>query len=211
MESIKDTSCIVFQQILTFLKDNIYDNMEIVCWIINKLISIISNVYDVASKLQNISFYTLKSSLEHIPARRSWYLNHIAINSSSEADSASYGNSLQMALCLLSKTDIDVDTQVEFLKIICPMLSKSHHIRDIEFTLYSRKNEKLLSEWLSFWNETHACHENATTLLIAYKISEGIFKLTENSEISLCKKELLKRTCTRKFHWLNDILVSFIF
>lgn len=183
--------------------------METVYWIMNKLIFM--NAHDVASSLEDIYFFTLKSCLEHIPARRNWYLNHIAIDSSSEADSATHSNYLQMILCILSKIDIDADAQIKFLKIVYPALSKSHHIKDIELALYSRKNEKMLSEWLLLRNETHACLESATTLFTAYKISENIFKLAENSEISLCKQELLKRICTRKLHWLNDILVSFIF
>lgn len=209
--SVKRTSSVIFRQILTFLKDNICINVETVCWIINKLISIVPSTHDVISNLQDIYFSTLKSCLEHIPAKRSWYLNHIAIDSSSEADSATHNNSLQMVLHLLSKVDVDADSQAEFLKIVCPMLSKSHHIKDIELALYSRKNEKLLSEWLLLWNKTHACLASVTTLPTAYKISEDIFKLTENSEISLCKQELLKRTCVKKLHWLNDILVSFVF
>lgn len=189
--------------------------MEIVCWIINKLMSIVSSTHDVINNLQDIYFSTLKACLEHIPAERSWYklevdLNCIAIDFSSETDSATHNNSLQMVLHLLSKVDVDADSQVEFLKIFCPMLSKSHHIKDIELALYSRKNEKLLSEWLLLCNKTHACLTSVTTLLTAYKISEDIFKLIENSKISLYKQELLKRTCVRKLHWLNDILVSFV-
>lgn len=183
--------------------------METVYWIINKLISVAPNVQDVASNLQDIYFSTLTSCLEHIPAKRNWYLNHVAIDSSSEADSTIHSN-LRTILRLLSKIDIDADAQIKFLKIICPTLSKLHHIKDIEFALYSRKNEKLLNEWLSLRNKTHTCLESATTLFTAYKISEDIFKLAENSEISLCKQELLKRICIRKLHWLNDILVSFV-
>jgi len=200
---------IIFQQILTFLKDNIYINMEIVCWIINKLISIVPNTHNITD-LQDIYFFTLKSCLKHIPIRRSWHLNHTT--DSSKADSEIiHSNPLQIILCLLSKIDIDIDVQIEFLKMICPMLSKSYYIKDIELALYSRKNDELLSKWFSYWNKTHACFESASTLLATYKISESIFKLTENSEIFLCKQELLKRTSARKLHWLNDILVSFIF
>lgn len=208
--SVKCSSSTIFQQILTFLKANIYINTEIICWIINKLISIVPNIHDIASNLQDIYFSTLKSCLKHIPARKSLFLNYTA-SDSSEADSATHGNSLQMVLCLLSKVNIDTDAEVEFLKLVYPMLSKSHHIKDIELALYSRKNEKLLSEWLSFWNETYACLENATILSTAYKIGESIFKLTENSEMLLCKQQLVKRTSIRKLHWLNDILVSIIF
>lgn len=166
-------------------------------------------MHDIASNLQDIYFSTLKSCLKHIPVRKSWYLNHIA-SDSSEADSATYSN-LQMVLCLFSKMYIDTDTEIKFLKLVYPMLSKSHHIKDIELALYSRKNEKLLNEWLSFWNETYTCFENAIILSTAYKISENIFKLTENSEILLCKQQLVKRTSIKKLHWLNDILVSIIF
>ncbi|XP_024887173.1 uncharacterized protein LOC112464432 isoform X1 [Temnothorax curvispinosus] len=208
--SVKHTSNIILEQIFTFLKDNTYVNVETVCWIINKLISVAPNAHNVVSNLQDIYFSTFKSCLEHIPARRNCCLNHtIAIDSSSEADSPTHGsNPLRVVLRLLSKidTDVDIDAQVEFLKIVYPTLSKSHHVKDIELALYSRKNEKMLSEWLSLWNKTHACLESATTLPTAYNISEGIFKLAENSEISLGKQDVLERTCTRKLHWLNDIL-----
>jgi len=199
---------IIFQQILTFLKDNICINTEIVCWIINKLISIVPKTHNVID-LQDIYFFTLKSCLERIPVRRSWYLN---TTDSSQADSEIiHSNPLQIILCLLSKIDIDTDVQIEFLKMICPMLLKSYYIKDIELALYSRKNNKLLNKWFLYWNKTRACFQSADTLLTTYKISESIFKLTENSEIFLCKQELLKRTSARKLHWLNDILVSFIF
>ncbi|KAL6256493.1 hypothetical protein P5V15_012606 [Pogonomyrmex californicus] len=203
--SVKYTSTTTFKQILTFLKENIYINTEIVCWIINKLISIVPNAYDIVNDLQNVCFDALKSCLEHTPVRRTWYLNHEAINSF-EADSTIHNNSLQVVLCLLSKMDIGADAEMEFLKTICPTLSKSYHIKDIEFALYSRKDNKLLSKWLSFWNKMHACSESVTNLLTAYKISESIFKLTKNSRIILCKQQLLKRISTRKLHWLNDIL-----
>jgi len=183
--------------------------MEIVCWIINKLMSIVPNTHNITD-LQDIYFFTLKSCLEHIPIRRSWYLNRTT--DSSKADSEIiHSNPLQIILCLLSKIDIDTDVQIEFLKMICPMLSKSYYIKDIELALYSRKNDKLLNKWFLYWNKTQACFESADTLLTTYEKSESIFKLTENSEIFLCKQELLKRTSARKLHWLNDILVSFIF
>ncbi|XP_011705789.1 PREDICTED: uncharacterized protein LOC105460987 isoform X1 [Wasmannia auropunctata] len=208
--SIKYTSSIIFQQIVTFLKDNVCINIEIICWIINKLISVIPNTHNIANNLRDIYFFTLKSCLEHIPAGRSWYLKHTTTDSS-EVNSTTHDNSLQMILYLLSTIDIDADTQIKFLEIICPTVAKSYYIKDIELALYSRNNEKLLSEWLSLWNKTCACFESATTLLTAYKIYESIFKLTKNSEILLCKQELLKRISARKLHWLNDVLVSFIF
>ncbi|XP_018352071.1 PREDICTED: uncharacterized protein LOC108754337 isoform X2 [Trachymyrmex septentrionalis] len=89
--------------------------------------------------------------------------------------------------------------------MICPTLSKSY-IKNIKLTLYSKKNDKLLSEWLLLWNKTHMCFESTATLLTVYKICESVFELTENSEILLCKQELLKRTSARKLHWLNGIL-----
>ncbi|XP_039315069.1 uncharacterized protein LOC105198485 isoform X4 [Solenopsis invicta] len=203
--SAKYTSSIIFQRILTLLKDNIFIDTEIVCWIINKL-SVVLNEHDIISYLQNIYFSTLKLCLDRIPAGRSWYSNYATNNSPSEIDSAICDNFLRTALQLLSKINIDANAEIEFLKTVCPTLSKSHYIKDIELALYSRKNEKLLYEWVSLWDKTHACFESATSLLMAYKISEGIFKLTEDSEIFLCKWELLKRTSVRKSHWLNDIL-----
>ncbi|XP_011866537.1 PREDICTED: uncharacterized protein LOC105561295 isoform X2 [Vollenhovia emeryi] len=201
------TSSITFQQILTFLRDNMYVNVETVCWIIKKLISIVPSANEIAGNLQDIYFSTLKSCLEHIPARRSWHSNDMAIDSSCQTDLATRGNSLQVVLRLLSQIDVDTDTQVDFLKTVCPTLSRAHHIKDIELALYSRKSEKLLNEWLSLWNKTrHACLESATTLLTAYEMSEDLFELTENSAISLRKQDLLERTCTRKSHWLDDIL-----
>lgn len=207
--SAKYTSSIIIQRILIFLKDNILINTEIVCWIINKLISVVPNAHDITSNLQDIYFSTLKSCLERIPAGRSWYSNHIANDFSSEADSATRGNSLWKALQLLSKVDIDTDAQIEFLQTAYPTLLKSCYVKDIELALYSRKNEKLLREWFSLWDKSYACFESAATSLAAYKISESIFKLTEGSEIFLCKRELLKRSA-KKLHWLNDILVSFV-
>ncbi|KAL0131068.1 hypothetical protein PUN28_002571 [Cardiocondyla obscurior] len=210
--STKHTSSIIFQQILTFLKNNLDINTETVCWIINKLISTVPDIHNVANNLQDIYFSTLKSCLSHIPTRKSWYFNHDASDYCSSSDLITYSNSLQTILCLLSKANVDTDAQIKFLETVYPIFSKLHHIKDIELALYSRKNEKLLSEWLSYCNKTFALPERAVTLLTAYKISEGIFKLADNSCIVLCKQALLKRICTRKLHWLNDILdVCYIF
>ncbi|XP_036149778.1 uncharacterized protein LOC105832099 isoform X2 [Monomorium pharaonis] len=201
----KYTSNIIFQQILIFLKNNILINAEIVCWIINKLISVIPNAHDIASNLQDIYFFTLKSCLAYIPAGRNWYKNH-TVSDSSETDSTICDDYLRTALQLLSKVDINANAQIEFLRTVYPTLSKLYYINDIEFALYSKKNENLLCEWLSLWDNTHACFESATTSLAAYKISENIFKLTESCEMFLCKRELLKGTSEKKLHWLNNIL-----
>lgn len=150
--------------------------------------------------------------LEYIPVRRNWHSSREAFKiSSPKINPAIHGNPLKIILSLLSKMEIDADAEVEFLKMIYPTLAKLHHIKDIEFALYSRKNEKLFSTWLMLCNETHACAESVTTLSTAYKISESIFKLTEDSKILLCQQELLKRLSIRKLHWLKDILVNFVF
>lgn len=201
----------ISKQIFTFLNENIYFNPEIICWIIKKLISIVPTTCNIVSSLQDIYFSTLKSCLEHIPVKKNWYLNHTTFESYSlETDSAT-GNFLKIVLCILSKMDIDTNAEVEFIKTAYPMLSKAYHVKDIELALYSKKNDKLFKEWLLLWNETHAYSENATTLFIAHKISENMFKLTKNFKILLCEQELLKRISTRKLHWLNDILVSFVY
>lgn len=208
----KETLNTISKQIFTFLKENIHFNPEIVCWIIKKLISIVPSTCNIVSNLQDIYFFTLKSCLEYIPVKKNWYLSHRTIESCSlETDPITNGNFLKIILCILSKMDIDTNAEIEFLKIIYPMLSKAHHVKDIELALYSRKDDKLFKEWLLLWNETHAYSESATTLFIAHKISESMFKLTKNFKILLCEQELLKRINTRKLHWLNDILVSFIY
>lgn len=203
----------ISRQILTFLQENIHVHTEIICWIVNKLMSIVPNTLcNVASNLQDIYFSTLKLCLEHIPVKRNWRFRHEALESCSlKVDSTNRDNHLQTVLCLLSQMDVDADAKVEFLKILYPMLSKAHNVIDIELALYSRKDGKLFSEWLLFLDEAHVCSESVTTLDIAYKISENIFELTENSKVLLCKQELLKRISARKLHWLNDILVSIVF
>lgn len=208
----KETLNSISKQIFTFLNENIHFNPKIICWIIKKLISIVPTTCNIVSSLQDIYFSTLKSCLEHIPVKKNWYLNHTAFESCSlETDSVTYGNFLKIILCILSKMDIDTNAEVEFIKTAYPMLSKACHVKDIELALYSKKNNKLFKEWLLLWNETHAYSESVTTLFIAHKISENMFKLTKNFKILLCEQELLKRTSIRKLHWLNDILVSLIY
>lgn len=210
--NMKKTLNAIYQQILTFLKESMQFNPRIVCWIIKSLISTVPFTCNIVNNLQDIYFFILKSCLEHIPVRKNWYLSHKMFESCSlETDSADYGNFVKIVLCLLSKMDVDTNAEIEFLRIVYPMLSKAYHVKDIELALYSKKNERPVKEWLLLWNETHACSESATTLFIAYKISENIFKLTENFKILLCEQELLKRISARKLHWLNDILVSFVF
>lgn len=208
----KETLGNISQEALAFLKENILVHPDVVCWIINKLISAASNACNIASDLQNIYFSTFKLCLEYIPVRRNWRSSHETLEACSlQTNSAIHGNPLQIILCLLSKMEIDTDVEIEFLKMIYPTLSQLCHIKDIELALYSRKNGKLFSAWLALRNETHTCAENVTTLSAAYKISENIFKLTKDSKILLCQQELLKRISIRKQHWLKDILVNFIF
>lgn len=207
----KRISNAISKWIFMFLKENVHFNPRIVCWIMKKLISTVPLTCNIVD-LQEIYFCTLKSCLEHIPVRKNWHSScKIGESCSLETDSTNYGNFLKIVLCLLSKMDIDINAEIEFLKIIYPVLSKAYHVKDIELALYSKEDERLFKEWLLLWNETHACSESATTLSTAYKISESIFKLTEDFKILLCKQELLKRISARKFHWLNDILVSLVF
>ncbi|XP_072751238.1 uncharacterized protein Sptz isoform X2 [Anoplolepis gracilipes] len=197
----------ISKQIFTFLKEKIHFNSGIVCWIIKKLISVVPITCSIVDNLQDIYFFTLKSCLEHIPVRKNWHLSHKMFGSYyPEADSAIYGNFLKIILCILSKMDMDKKAEIEFLKIVYSTLSKAYHVKDIELVLYSKKNDKPFKEWLLLWNETHAYSENVTTLFVAYKISESIFKLTKNFKILLCEQELLKRISAKKSHWLNDIL-----
>lgn len=208
----KETSNTISKQILIFLKESLQFNPGIICWIIKKLISTVPIKCNTVSNLQDIYFFTLKSCLEHIPVRKKWYLNHKMLESCSpETDSVIYGNFLKIVLCVLSKMDVDTNAEIEFLKIVYPMLSKAYHVKDIELALYSKKNDKLFKEWLLLWNETYAYSESASTLFVAYKISESIFKSTKNFKIRLCEQGLLKRISARKLHWLNDILVSLIY
>lgn len=200
----------ISQETLTFLKENIHGHAGIICWIINRLISIVPNTLcNIAGDLQDIYFSILKLYIERISIKKNWYSRDEAC--SLEAGPSNQDDHLQTILCLLSQMDIDADTEVEFLKTVYPVLSKAHNVKDIELALYSRKSGKLFSEWLSFWDEIHIYSESVITLDTAYKIGENIFKLKECSKILLCKQELLKRISTRKLHWLNDILVNIIF
>jgi len=201
------------QQMVTFLKKNLHIHLEITCWIINKLTFIISNICDTITDitLQDIYFSILKSFLEYIPIKKSWYLYEVSESHSSEVNSVTNRNSLQIVLCLLSRMDLDTNAEIKFLQIIYPMLSKVYHVKDIELALCSNKNDKLFVKWKLFWNEMYAYYESATTLLIARKINESICRLTENCKILLCERELLKRIVIRRLHWLNDIFVSIVF
>lgn len=202
----------ISQQTLIFLKENIHIHTRIICWIVNKLMSIVPNTLcNVASDLQDIYFSTLKLCLEHIPVRKNWHFRREVFQSHLEDGTTNQDNYLQTILCLLSQMDIGTDIEKEFIKVVYPMLSKARNVKDIELALYSRKSRKLFNEWLLFWDETHVCSESVTNLDTAYIIGQNIFKLTENFKVLLCKQELFKRISTRKLHWLNDILVSIVF
>lgn len=209
----KDSSNALSQHALEFLKKNIQVNPEIMCWVLNKLISVVLETSrDIADNLKDIYFSTLRLCIERIPVRKEWYSSHEVLESHSlEANSTTNGNHLQTVLCLLSQMDVDVDAEFEFLKTAYPIISKACNVKDIELALYSRRTGRLFDKWLSLWSETHACSKSATTLDLVYKISENIFKLIENSKVVLCKQELLERLSTRKLHWLNDILVNILF
>ncbi|XP_014486150.1 PREDICTED: uncharacterized protein LOC106750354 isoform X2 [Dinoponera quadriceps] len=198
----------ISQQTLAFLKENIHMRSGIVCWIVNKLISAVPNALcNVADDLRDIYFSTLKLCLKHAPLGKIWHSGHDALEFCSSGNGPSnQDDHLRTLLCVLLQMDVDANAGVEFFKTIYPMLLKTRNVKDIELALYSRRNGKLFSEWLSFWDETHVCSESVATLDTAYKIGGNIFKLTENSEVLLCKQELLKRISTRRSHWLSDIL-----
>lgn len=205
----RDATSAISKETLIFLKKSMHEYPEIVCWIVNKLISVIPKTSrDIVSDLHDVYFSTLKLCLEHIPVRKDWYSSREVLESHSlEANSVNRGNYLRTLLCLLSRMNLDVDVEIEFLRTAYHTLSKTRNVKDIELALYSRHSENLFSEWLSLC-ETHACSESAVTLAMAYKISDNMLELTEDSRVALCKRELLKRINTRKSHWLNDILVS---
>ncbi|XP_020279494.1 uncharacterized protein LOC109852609 isoform X2 [Pseudomyrmex gracilis] len=174
-----------------------------------QMIRLISNTS--AIDLQDIYFSTVKWCLEHIPLKKHWYLSHEVCNSdlsenNSATECALRSNVLQTVLCLLSNMNFDTDTEIEFLNQFYPVLFKTRHVNDIELALYSKKNEKLFDRWLSLWNKSHACSESVATLSAAYRISENMFEMIENSKIILRERELLKRISKRQLHWLNDIL-----
>ncbi|XP_076283793.1 zinc finger FYVE-type containing 26 spastizin [Lasioglossum baleicum] len=181
---------ILYEECFTFFKQNIYNNPTIVCWIINKLLSL---YFDVSSTI----FHNLQD----------FYVSLVNELLGSElTKQQSIDNLLGCALCILSRMNISESNRIEWFKLCFPTLLKACNIQDIELALYSRIERKPFNAWRTFFNETCAHSRIIKNLDDALKIQEVLFDYTSTVVPAVNKNNLVERVINTKLHWATDIL-----
>ncbi|XP_076637977.1 zinc finger FYVE-type containing 26 spastizin [Colletes latitarsis] len=174
------------EECFAFLRQNIYNNSTVVCWIINELLfAYINKSITIVSSLQDLYLFLVKEMLE------SKLIND---------------NSVGCVLCVISKMNILESNTIELSRWYFPMLLKTCNIQDIDLVLYSKPEIKLFNEWCIFLNEIYGHSKIVNNLNDVLKIQEGLFNCGSNSTPFINKNNLMKRITNTKQHWVIDIL-----
>ncbi|XP_031833615.2 zinc finger FYVE-type containing 26 spastizin [Nomia melanderi] len=178
------------EECFVFLRENIYDNSVIICWIINELLSL---YFDISSNVfhsfQDIYMSFLNELVEYKPTNKQLI-----------------DNSLGCALCIISKMNIVDSNTIEWLKLCFPMLLKVCNIQDIELALYSRIERNPFNAWCTFFNEICGRFKVIEHLDDALKIQDVLFHYTSTTVPVVNISNLAARVVNMKLHWVTDIL-----
>ncbi|XP_076234454.1 zinc finger FYVE-type containing 26 spastizin [Calliopsis andreniformis] len=184
----------VFKQIhkewFIFVKENIYNNPSIICWIINELLSACFEKSTIINAFQDTYFSLVKELLECKSS------NQHLVND----------NSSGCILCIISNMCIPKYDAAELSKEFFPMLLKIYNLQDIELVLYSRTDKKLFDTWCTFINEEYAHFKIANNLNNALRIQKVLFNCASTSTAVINKNNLIRRIVNMKLHWVIDIL-----
>lgn len=177
-----------------FLKQNIYDNPFVTCWILNEFLltySLYNKSTDIVCSLQNFYFSLIKDLLE-------FKLSKQSINN----------NYFGSILCIISKMNIvEFDESILF-EWLFPMILKAKNNEDIEYALYSRTDQYFFKKWCIFLHEIYIDSKFNNNLNHALKIQKILFNFTSTSAPIINKNKLIERISNIKLHWVIDILVS---
>ncbi|XP_054011038.1 uncharacterized protein LOC128893821 [Hylaeus anthracinus] len=180
----------IHEECFTFLKQNMHNNLTVVCWIINELLSAcVNKSTNIACSLQDLYFSFIKELLKFKLSKQ-----HFS------------DNAVGHALCIISKMNILESNTDELLRWFFPMLFETCNIQDIELVLYSRTERKLFNAWCTFINEVYGHTKVADNLNDALKIQKGLFNSTSSCTSFINKNNLIKRVTNMKLHWVTDIL-----
>ncbi|KOC64689.1 Zinc finger FYVE domain-containing protein 26 [Habropoda laboriosa] len=172
-----------------FLKQNIYNNPFVTCWILNKL-SCSNTSNNAICNLQDFYFTLIKELLEPKLSK------HQLISD----------NSFGYILCIISKMSINELNADTLSKWLFPILLKTNIIYNVELALYSRVDEKLFKKWCTFHNEVYLHSKMVNNLCNAEKIQDMLFHFTFTSVPTINTNKLIERITNNKLHWVIDIL-----
>lgn len=181
----------MYEEWFIFVKENIYNIPNILCWLINELSVACSNTSTVTINALRDVYFSLAKELLECNNRR-------LIND----------NSLGCALCVISKIRITKSDIIELSRWLFPIILKAYNIQDIELVLFSRTERKLFNTWCTFLNEVHAYSKIIDNLNDALNIEKILFNYTSVSAPLINKNNLMKRVTKTKLHWVIDTLVS---
>ena len=174
------------------MKQNIYNNPFVTCWILNEFLLAYSNKsIDVVCSLQNFYFSLIKDLLEFKLCKQS-----------------TNNNNFGSILCIISKMNIvEFDESILF-EWLFPMILKAKNNEDIEYALYSRTDQYFFKKWCMFLHEIYIDSKFNNNLNHALKVQKILFHFTSTSAPTINKNKLIERISNIKLHWIIDILVS---
>ncbi|XP_015433270.1 PREDICTED: uncharacterized protein LOC107189289 [Dufourea novaeangliae] len=178
------------EECFTFLRQNVYANPTIVCWIINELLSLYFHTSPVMyHNLQDFYLSLINELLQYKSSKEQLI-----------------DNPLGGVLCIMSRMNIIELNTIEQLQSCFPMLLKVCNIQDIELALYSRIERKPFNAWCTFLDEVYAYSKLIENLDDAVKIQDSLFTHDSISELILIKRNLIERVINTNLHWVIDIL-----
>lgn len=176
-----------------FLKQNVYSNPTVVCWIVNELFPVSFNASTaLVDALQDIYVSLAKESIES------------QLSKGRSISDTSPG----CTLCIMSKMYISESNILELSRWSFPALLKACNTRDIDLVLYSRVDGKLFDAWCAFLDEFYARSKVADNSNVGIRIQETLLDRTPTSARLINKNNLIARVTNMKLHWIVDILVS---
>ncbi|CAD6209197.1 GSCOCG00003776001-RA-CDS [Cotesia congregata] len=211
----KEESDEIFPQIteysLKFLEEHLWDKPAFVQWVIDQLLCIWSVSFAITdSALQDLYIKVIREIVNEAKNISASTNNNKTtnglINCQKNINLISY-NHLATLLSILSKFEI-TDSKEEELKLwLWPMLAKTCKFKDIELSLFSRKDLKYFKMWHTFCDDHYARNKSPDSLDDINKICSAVFDIKdESSDVSLNANEIFIRVLRNKTHWLSDIL-----
>ena len=175
------------------LKQNVYNNPFVTCWILNELLLIYSEIStNIICTLQDFYFLLIKELMEFELSKQKLISD----------------NYFGCILCIMSKMNIVKFNDSTLSEWFFPMILKTKNIRDIEFALYSRTNHQFFKKWCTFLNEFYVHSKFNNNLNHLLKIRKILFHFSSTSVPTLNKNNLIQRINNTKLHWITDILVG---
>ncbi|XP_057337905.1 uncharacterized protein LOC130675979 [Microplitis mediator] len=201
----------ITERSLKFLEKHLWDKPALVQWTIDQLLCIWSPSFAATdSALQDIYVKVIKDILyraKNFPgSTNNNKINSGVINCQKNINFINH-NDLGTLLSILSNLDITESKEEELKLWLWPMLIKTCKFKDIELSLFSRKDFKYFKMWHTFCDDNYARNKSPNNLDNVTKICSAIFDAKdESSAVSLNANEIFIRVLRNRTHWLSDIL-----